>query len=214
MSKSFLGKPRNVYIWIRHGEKKYRNGKGESGSYQHDSPIQEDENESIYNKVQKLYDRFGFPSRIICSPFLRTRQTKDIMITKLREIDPKSTENIKLTYDTTISEYLGFQKPEGETADIEPQTATYFKHKVTLGESLKNLNYRVRNHLIDLNLLFPSDYQITWVITHGIILSNIYHNLSKKFFEKRELPYRPNPLSYIFFMHSSKDGSKELDYDL
>jgi broad specificity phosphatase PhoE len=214
MSKSSKLEDKNIYIWIRHGEKKYDNGKGKAGNYQHDSPLKEDINESIYNKVELLYRLYGFPSRIICSPFLRTRQTKDIMLTKLKEIDRKCTENIKIQYDTYISEFLGFQKPVGEIADIEPDTACHFKSKVLLGEPLKNLNYRVKTHIRELNLLFPSDYKVTWIITHGIVLSNVYHNLSKKFFYPRELPTRPHALAYIRFSHSMKDGIKELDHDL
>jgi len=214
MFKSSKLEDKNTYIWIRHGEKQYDNGKGKTGNYQHDSPLKEDINETIYKKVEILHRLYGFPSRIICSPFLRTRQTKDIMLTKLNEIDKVASENIKVQYDTYISEFLGFQKPVGEVGDIDPDTASHFKSKVLLGESLKNLNYRVRYHLTDLNLLFPSDYKVTWIITHGIILSNIYHNISKRYFLPRELPCRPHSLSYIRFSHSMKDGIKELNHDL
>jgi broad specificity phosphatase PhoE len=214
MSKSSKLEDKNIYIWIRHGEKQYDNGKGKVGNYQHDCPLKEDINESIYTKVETLYRLYGFPSRIICSPFLRTRQTKDIMLIKLKEIDKRSTESIKIQYDTYISEFLGFQKPVGEIADIEPETASHFKSKILLGETLKNLNYRVKTHIRELNLLFPSDYKVTWIITHGIILSNVYHNLSRKFFYPRELPSRPQPLAYVRFSHSMKDGIKELDHNL
>jgi broad specificity phosphatase PhoE len=203
------------FIWIRHAEKEYNNGKSPDGLFQHDSPIKKDKDDVIFQKVNTLYEKFGFPTKIIYSPFLRTRQTKDMMLKKLEKIDPLKASSIIFEADLNISEYLGFQKPFGIMADVDSVTLSYFKDGVFLGESFQSLNERVKQHICN-NFKKSNDDedQCIWIITHGIILTNIYHNLSKKYFHLTELPHRPDALSYIYFIRSERENLKELNYDL
>ena len=64
-----------VFIWIRHAEKLYNNGKGPIGSKQHDPGILRDEEQKIRNLTRRLIKIYGYPNKIICSPYLRTRET-------------------------------------------------------------------------------------------------------------------------------------------
>jgi broad specificity phosphatase PhoE len=195
------------FIWIRHAEKQYNNNKAPQGYHNHDSPIKEDCIYTIYDKVEFLVKEYGFPTHIVYSPFLRTRETKDHMLVKLKEIDNTKWSNINVDYDTDISEFLGFQKPIGGNADIEKETQEKFEDKILLGESFKKLNYRVKNHLEKLKIYENKEDKCVWIITHGIIINNIYHNLYKMKGIKKDLKSRPKYLSCLSFQISLKDGT-------
>ena len=199
------------YIWIRHAEKKFDNGKAPYGCYQHDSPIKDDIVEEIYNKVDSLIEKYGFPTHIIYSPFLRTRQTKNHILTRLKQISENLTEKININYDIKISEFLGFQKPIGIPAHIEEETQTHFKETILLGESLKNLNTRVIDHIYDLNIFNNIQERCIWIITHGFIINNVYHNLYKMQGIKKDIKSRPKSLSYLCFKLSLEDNSTIID---
>jgi broad specificity phosphatase PhoE len=198
-------------IWMRHADKKFDNGKAPFGYYQHDSPLKEDINEKIYDKVELLIEKYGFPNHIICSPFLRARETKNHMLTKLKEIDELKTEDLIITYDTNISEFLGFQKPIGVPADIEHETQSYFKETVLLGERLKNLNFRVKEHIDNLISYDNIKEKCTWIITHGIVINNIYYELYKKQGDKKENKKRPESLSHLYLKINSQNESFVVD---
>lgn len=63
-------------IYIRHGHKTHRNGKTVAdGTYQHDPEITEQGKEEARKLAMNLIKRYGVPTIIVCSPFLRCRQT-------------------------------------------------------------------------------------------------------------------------------------------
>jgi broad specificity phosphatase PhoE len=200
-------------IWIRHGNKLYCNGKAPEGYHQHDPPLKEDAKEDIYKKVDGLLYEFGFPDRIICSPFLRTRQTVETMLEHLYILNVKKTSNITVEMDMNISEYLGFQKPYFSEADVNKETLDLSKTKIILGESLKSLNFRVKEHISNLNL-FDDKSETIWVITHGIILNNVYYSLTKMNGKAKQLPDRPPSLSHVDFTYYPIERKSSLSFDL
>lgn len=200
-------------IWIRHGNKLYCNGKAPEGYHQHDPPLKEDAKEDIHKKVDSLVFEYGYPDKIICSPFLRTRQTVEKMLERLYIINNKKTSNISIEIDMDISEYLGFQKPYLSEADVDKETSNLSKTKILLGESLKSLNFRVKEHISNLKL-FDKKSENIWVITHGIILNNVYHSLSKINGKGKQLPSRPPSLSHVDFTYYQEDEKYSLSFDL
>jgi broad specificity phosphatase PhoE len=200
------------FIWIRHANKLYCNGKAPEGYHQHDSPIQEDSIKYIHYKVDSLIKDFGFPNKIYVSPFLRTRQTVEKMLQRLYILDTKKTTEITIESDIDVCEYLGFQKPFGDEADVTEETASIFDKKIILGESLKNLNYRVKSHITRLNLT-ENKPEIIWIVTHGIVLNNIYYYLTKQSGRAKQLPDTPPSLSHISFIYNSKENKSSLDYN-
>jgi len=180
-------------IWIRHIEKLYKNGKGDiqdSTQYQHDPGIKFEENteEIVENLVDKLVENYGLPDYIYVSPFLRTRQTSELIINVLNK---KYNSNPILFYKPEIGEYLGFCKRSysNQKADIHPFTKNIFKFNLYLGESLKHFKERVYKHFENVK----TEPNNIWSITHGIVLSNIYEYSNGKSTE------RPKPLEYIVF---------------
>lgn len=209
-----MDKKKTVFVWIRHAEKQYANNRGPSGHPKHDSPIQEHTQEDIFEKTRQLYKKYGLPDTILFSPFLRTRQTKDMMFQQLQELEPEKVYDIDIQPDITIAEYLGFQKPFGDRADVEEDTLVYFSKPILLGEPLKNLNYRVRQHLQKLDCFNISNPRVVWIITHRIILYNIYYNLSKKLNQENNLPKNIPSLSHISFEYDYGKNKYDLQYDL
>lgn len=167
----------NQIVWIRHAEKQYANHKGPIGCKQHDSPIQNNdfENERINLRTLNLIDIYGIPDTIIYSPFLRTRQTMDKIYSIIRTLSDKS---IEFFCDPDIGEFLGFQKPKGGLADVEPTTSIYYPNKkIYLGESIDDLKNRVYKHLNKIK----NKSGVIWVITHGFVIKHISETIKDMF---------------------------------
>jgi broad specificity phosphatase PhoE len=179
---------RNI-VWIRHAEKKFKNGYANNiDEYQHDPGIL-NETDTI-KKIQELTETFktiyGEPKKIIVSPFLRTRETSMVMTNYLKE-KYNITPNIE--YSSDIAEFLGFCKKihNKQLADLTPETKKFFSFPIYLGESLNHFNKRVEKHIKNIQ----NEKENIWVICHGIVISNIL-----KFFNHYEKE-RPKPLDYI-----------------
>jgi broad specificity phosphatase PhoE len=175
-------------VWLRHAEKSYTNGRAPKGEKQHDPPITNDLN-PIYNLIDELIVKYGYPDKIITSPFLRTRQTTNV-IKKRLQIRYNKIPTIETS--CLIREYLGFCKNKTDYADIDSETEKYLGSPIKLEETIDNLQYRIQSHI---NSLFTESNNI-WVITHGIVMSYIYKNIAG------EEPERPKPLDYIFYSKS------------
>lgn len=175
------------FIWIRHAEKKFSNGWGTNTDHQHDPGIVEDV-APINNLVDSLVDRYGMPDKIVCSPFLRTRQTSVAIRNRLAQ---RYNKQVRMIINNDVKEYLGFCKTNSY-ADLDPETEGYLGGKVRTRESLESLQDRVNAHLHRI-----MNYETNvWVITHGIVISHIYKALYE------EVPERPKPLNYVVFKNN------------
>lgn len=176
-------------IWIRHSEKKFKNGYASNiGEYHHDSGIilNNDTIKNIEILTESLKILYGEPKKIIVSPFLRTRETTSIMTKYLKE-KYKITPNIE--YSSDISEFLGFCKRTNhkQLADLEPETRKFFNFPIFLGESINHFHKRVEKHI---NYIQNENGNV-WVICHGLVLSSVLKYFG--YYEKE----RPKPLDYI-----------------
>lgn len=168
-------------IWIRHAEKAFDNGKGPIGSFQHDPDILKSDltKYEIKSLVLNLLFEYGYPDKIICSPFVRTRQT-------LYEMTQYINKDIEIEFSTLIGEYLGFAKKD-KLADISPETNRLFSFPVYLNEGLHSLHRRTEEHLEKVK-----DTKLNvWIITHGFVMCKIYENFTGHPIK------RPNPLDYM-----------------
>ena len=170
--------------WIRHAKKKYKN-KDNLGEYKHDSTVIDNCEKDIENLCIKLILENKVPDKIICSPFLRARQTTDMIVGLLKL-------NIPIEIDTTISEYLGWIEPKGKMADVDATTRRYITPK--LGEEkLKDVQKRVNTHIKSVNILkYSNPCQNILIVTHGIIISKIckkMYNINDSFKELEGLTY-------------------------
>lgn len=104
------------FYLMRHGEKCYDNGKN---YYQElDSPIKPNQVEIITQTLIEAKSRGVSPDKIICSPFLRTRQTAQIV--------SNFYGNIEIEIETRIGEYLGNQRQGKYKYPFAYETHCYF----------------------------------------------------------------------------------------
>jgi broad specificity phosphatase PhoE len=176
----------NNIVWIRHAEKLFKNGKPINGGKAHDPGINLTENTEfeISDLCQNLINIFGCPDRIIISPFLRTRQTADIILNYLENYNQCTP---KVEFSINIAEYLGFCKTP--FAQLENDTLKHFNYSYRMGEKVWQLEKRIDKHISEVS---DVDEKI-WVVTHGIVISKIYET-----FHNEEMK-RPKPLDYIAY---------------
>ncbi len=194
-----------VYIYIRHAEKKYKNGRGIQGCNQHDSEILESSIKETQKLGLQLITKFGKPNIIILSPYLRVVQTVENLKYSLNE-----KESVPMYIDTNIAEYLGNQKGP---LDVSEQTLNLTDEDHPLpspNESLDSFKGRVQKHLdmvllsensID-NFLNKNHYNkkltVIWIVTHGFVINNVHDNL-KNYSNVTTQNYKfyPNELGYL-----------------
>jgi phosphohistidine phosphatase SixA len=144
------------FLYIRHAEKEYKNGKNEEFSL--DPDITEEGKISAFNKFKLLFATYGAPERIITSPYLRTRTTAEMARSVIFE---QTNIYIEIEYDNQLGECLKNQKDKDLDICLRPETLI---HNPIPSESLKQYNNRIYAHTK------KSQYN-TWYITHGF---NIY----------------------------------------
>ena len=158
-------------IFIRHGNKEYANGKNPPGKPAHDPDILENQKSLIKKLTVDLISKYGKPKKLIVSPFNRTRQTAEIIQNTITEI---YNEFCVIYFDKKIGEYLGFQKPKYQQADISSFTAIYTRPQLGV-EKLQDCEERIIKFYNSID-----KKENTWIITHGILMSYLYHHLYKK----------------------------------
>lgn len=174
------------FIWIRHAEKLYNNGRAVGKGKQHDPGIIDNlkTRNILYGLIDKLIKQLGVPEKIMTSPFLRTRQTTEIIIAYITQKYGWSPE---VEYSEDISEYLGFCKNKNEKADLEEETLCHMNQPLLIKEDITTLDTRVEKHILNIH----KNERNIWIVTHGIIMSKIF-----KFYNNFE-PNRPEPLDYM-----------------
>lgn len=153
-----------MYLFIRHAEKSHRNGhpisavsNSETREYSYDPTITSNGATAAKHLGAILVEKYGRPTKVIISPYLRARQTALQMLTCLPiELRPEP------QVDTRLSEYLGHHR--GKQIDLHPLTIAY---RPPCDESFENLEERVRNYASTLQI-DPQDR--VWVVTHGLVI--------------------------------------------
>ena len=160
-------------IFIRHGHKEYENGR--SSEYRFDPPLTTYGQEQAYICFKNLLDQHGPPSRIVASPFRRTRQTADIAQTVILE---RLGYHVEINYDNGIREYLGNHHTTNPD-DFEEQTFNYlndfnqFTVKSKFTERWGAFIKRLKN-------AGPQLQPNVWYITHGLVIQQLAQHYFKK----------------------------------
>lgn len=145
-------------LYIRHSEKRYINGG--SPTYWLDPDLTTNGIELAHERFVELLQTNPIPSYIVCSPYLRTRQTAEIaqdVIMKYYKI------LVEIDYDNELSEYLNNRKYHSLAGAFRPDTTD-----PAPPESKYKFTRRVQRQ-------FDSAVPNVWYITHGL---NIYSNQS------------------------------------
>lgn len=152
-------------VYIRHANKNYSNG--ESDLYKHDPGITDEGAESCKKVAECLIKKWGIPDIIIASPYRRTRETVQIMISS---IDEKSKSNIQVFIDSEVSEYLGNHREF--PIDVTDNTMVYNPPHPETFKEMKNRVRRHHNHINDYIERIDQE-KVIWIITHGLIIKQI-----------------------------------------
>lgn len=163
-------------LYIRHAEKAYGNGK--SAEFSLDPHLTESGREASKVKFKYLVEKYGIPEKIVCSPYLRARETAQIA----REIILNITgDKLEISCDPLIGEYLGHHKNKDISSCLHKETLI---HNPIPPEQWKQYSSRVRKHL-------RSAKSNIWYITHGLVIDSI------AFFNGIKIPY-PSELEGIY----------------
>lgn len=145
-------------IYIRHGQKLYRNGRAEK--YKFDPGLTYKGQQQSIRTARHLVERFGPPDQIICSPYLRTRDTAKNMSKVLVKDCP-------ISIDKNLSEYLGNHKQHD--LDVTETTKSY---NPPHPESFLELKDRVKHHNLEI-MKQNIKHKIIWIVTHGLIIKEL-----------------------------------------
>lgn len=149
-------------IYIRHGKKEYKNS--ERGC---DPPLTEEGREEVSSLAERLYSNFGFPSLIITSPFLRTRETASLLQKKVLELSGRGEKDLPLLVDRKIGEYLGNQS--NKTILLTPETSSF---QPFLEDNTSSFLVRVREHNDTFAALEKENFTF-WIVSHGLVIKKL-----------------------------------------
>ena len=160
-------------IYIRHAKKEYKNGKGNSilsNGPTHDPNIIYESKTCIKDVTKSLISRYGYPTKIYCSPYQRTIQTANEMIQIIQASEDSTlVDKHVVIVDTNISEYLGNWDNLDPKLALSPQTVQY---NVPLHETWNQFNQRIQQHNEKMSI-FDDFNTVIWIITHGIVMTTL-----------------------------------------
>lgn len=165
-----------MFIYIRHAEKKYKNG--QNSIYKFDPEIKENQDTKFEKLTEKLINKYGIPDIILTSPYERTRQTaKEIK----KYIKKYKNNDIKIKICVEVSEYLGNHSTS--VLDVRPETK---KSNPPHPEDLYLFRYRIRRHIKNMEKYKNNK---VWIISHGLVISTVDRMVRDKRFYPDCLDY-------------------------
>jgi len=162
-------------LYLRHSHKLYNNRK------HFDSPLTFYGILYIYKKIDEYIIEFGLPSKLITSPYLRTRQTAKIIQYYIKK---KFTIEIEIIIEPLLSEYINKDiYSEISLKSFDYKTLLY---NPIIGETYYEFLKRI-NRIKNLN--FSNN---EWIITHNYNIQKIF-NIKKniKYFHGIYIKYTP-----------------------
>ena len=157
--------PANLYL-IRHDVKAWSNGRKPLAivGAQHDCPLRNPTTPSaiLQETIRQLTgQKFDY---IYVSPFLRTRQTLQLLLAALPQL-----AQCEIIAEPRLGEYLGYQGRKYHQAHLTPTTSSYYPTIANLtNETLGQLRHRVQSFLTSLS---PNTKIL--IISHGLTLHQI-----------------------------------------
>lgn len=155
--ENHLGKKQQRKIlYIRHGEDKRK-------GYKYDESLTRRGKRDVKEWTEELLDTYGTPDAIYFSPFYRTRQTKKIMLSVIKNLTNEWVKEVEC--DLRLSRY--FTKSQKRNPDIKRSTE---KYSPPIDETWKEFHQRIRDQLKDME---SSPYRLIWCVTHTLVLDHI-----------------------------------------
>lgn len=150
-------------FYIRHSYKAWANGK--NPEYSLDPHLTENGRKHAHERFSELVRTYGAPSRIVSSPYRRTRETAAIA----QSVVLSATGiYVPITYDTRLGEYLN-PKYTHIHKHLTPETLALNPHPPC---ALSAYSDRLQQHI-------ASTSESGWYITHGLtieLIASLKHN--------------------------------------
>lgn len=166
-----------VVVYMRHGHDEYT-----EVTHRHDHRLTGTGWREAKAKARELVKRYGWPTKIYCSPFLRTKSTVMAMnkVLKAMRKDPNSPHYGKpkpdLRYDRRLSRR--FSRDEQDDPSMFPETA---KHQIPVVEDWNEFLGRIKRHVDSMrNRNYYRSSKVVWCVTHAIVYKRIAHLRGRK----------------------------------
>lgn len=160
-------------LFIRHGEKKWPNGKrpdGETG-HVHDPPLKSDG--QLPATLEFVKTKEFVPEIIFSSPFRRCVETVNLFKKGIGK------EDVPVLYAPKIGEYLGNMRRG--PVDLDPETRKYYtRNQIEFGmsaETVKSVHFRVKRFVEELRKL-PPNHNIV-IISHNMVIKEMLKHLGE-----------------------------------
>lgn len=160
-----------IHVFIRHGEKKHDNRPAQKFGL--DPELTYRDREIARELVEYLYAEYGLPKCIRTSPFLRCRQTTDMLLEYCREVSLNPEEvDIPVVIEPELSEYFGSNYTISTQA-IRPETLQAGLYIERGGHnSLHRRTKKYWDSLMELNDS-KGERVVYWHVSHGTVISSI-----------------------------------------
>jgi len=156
-----------MLLYIRHSEA------DDKSRYVDDPKLTRDGKYMAYHQGKKLIKKYGIPTTIYCSPFLRTRHTLKYM---LYGLTPGQKASINIIIEPRISRF--FRRSEQRRCDVHRST---LDEKIPVKENTDIFFKRIKIAAKFFHKGVKSD-GVVWCITH----TTVYKRVAKLY--KIELP--------------------------
>ncbi len=145
-----------MLIFIRHSEDE------DNRYHPYDGSITAKGRQLARKKARKLISRYGFPKKIYCSPFRRTRQTLQAMISDLEQ-EQRNNLNRRTKFDIRLSRYFTSEEK------VKPRLArsTDKLGDIPVYETSEEMDRRI-NQFLHKSRRYQNRAKVVWVITHAI----------------------------------------------
>lgn len=152
-------------LYIRHAQKAYVNGAVKE--FPLDPELTECGRKTAQNRFRELITLYGTPSRIICSPYLRARETAQIANDVVKDV---TGNHLDIVCESQIGEFLGHHRGRDMNECLRPETLV---HSPIPPEQFKQYSARIKKYVRSIGV--PDFSNPIWVITHGIVIKSIAH---------------------------------------
>jgi broad specificity phosphatase PhoE len=160
-------------LFLRHGEKQYRNGQSPTLSL--DPDLTPSGREAARDRFQQLALSEGAPALLIASPYRRTWETALLAQEAIAKVTGVT---VPLVAELALAEYLGNRRRIDSEKDFHPHTCSYGPLPV---ENWGQYQRRVKRYRPNAS---------GWYITHGLVIQTLAQRYGV------ELPHPP-PLGGI-----------------
>lgn len=176
-----------MIIYIRHAHDSYPNA-----THRHDHHITDKGVKDAKKLARKLIKKYGYPKLIICSPFQRTRETLNSMLTEFGYTPD-------IVYDASLSRY--FSKKDQKDPSMFSETTDA---GIPVYETFDDFKIRVHKHLKNmLKNNYFSGTEPVWCITHALFFLEV----ARKF--HIAMPKHVPFLDYIRITKEKKNKNKK-----